>query len=88
MSLVTPEGRFTVKKFAAVPSLLDQPAIQRPSPTVSNVSSLRGPDGGVDLAEGCLVTKTVKYTHQLAHWVNAVRNGDPTEIVSTQFLGG
>ena len=88
MFLVTPEGRFTAKKFAAVPPLLDQPAIQRPSPTVSNVSSLHGLDGGVDQAEGCLITKTVKYTHQLAHWVNAVRNGDPTEIASAQFILG
>ena len=83
--LVTPEGRVT---FAAVPALLDQPAIPRPSPTVSNASSFHELDGGVDLTEGCLVTKTVKYTHQLTHWVNAVQNGDPTEIVSTQFLGG
>lgn len=85
MALVTQQGRFTDKNFAAVPPLLDHPAIQR-SPAVSNISSLRGPDGGVDLAEGCLVTKTVKYTHQLAHWINAVPNGDPTDVVSTLYM--
>jgi len=39
----------------------------------SSVRSRRGIQGGVDLAEGCLVTKTIRYTHQLAYWVNAVR---------------
>jgi hypothetical protein len=38
----------------------------------------------VDLAEGCLVTKTVHYTNQLAHMVNAVRISDDRaqEVVS------
>jgi hypothetical protein len=81
MSLVTNEHRITVKKFAAVPALLDLPEIQRLPGSVSRASSWRGEGDGVDLAEGCLLTKTVKYTHQLAHWVNAVRDGDPTEVV-------
>lgn len=65
MSLVTPRGPFAEKRFAMVPSLLDQPAIQEPSPTPLNVSSFRGRHGGVDLAEGCLITKTVRHTHSL-----------------------
>ena len=76
MSFVTQQGHFTVKEFASVPPLLGHPAIQRAR---ANVSSL-------DLAEGCLVTKTVKYTHQLVHWINAVHNGDPTDVVSTRFI--
>jgi hypothetical protein len=39
-------------------------------------------EDGVDLAEGCIVTKTIKYTHQLAHWINAVHSGDPKDVVS------
>ncbi|KAF5373473.1 hypothetical protein D9615_009468 [Tricholomella constricta] len=55
-----------------VPALLDLPVIQRTPASVSNISSSPGLDGGVDLSEGCLITKAIKYTHQLAHWVNAV----------------
>ena len=32
-----------------------------------------------------MLTKSVKYTHQLAHWVNAVRTGDPGEVVSSSY---
>jgi hypothetical protein len=37
--------------------------------SVSNVSSNSSgvQEGGVDLSEGCLVTKSLKYTHQLIH---------------------
>jgi hypothetical protein len=82
MSLVTGQHRITVKKFAAVPALLDLDEIQRQPASVSQVSSFRGANDGVDLAEGCMLTKSVKYTHQLTHWVNAVRGGDPSEVVS------
>jgi hypothetical protein len=37
--------------------------------------------GTVELEEGCLITKSVKYTHQLAHMVNAVRSGEPKPVV-------
>ena|SRR5271170_5047741 len=82
MSLLTPSGQISVKPFANVPALGDLPAIRRARGSVSGVSSRRGIDGGVDLAEGCMITKSIKYTHQLAHWVNAIRHGDATEIVS------
>jgi hypothetical protein len=81
-SLLTHEGRITVKTFAAVPTLANLPEIQQAPGSVANISSFRGTGGGVDLAEGCILTKSVKYTHQLAHWVTAVRSGDPSEVVS------
>lgn len=81
MSLVKKDGRISVKQFAVVPPLLDLPAIQR-DPASASVSSFQGPEGGVDLAEGCIVTKFVRYTHQLAHMVNAVRSGDSGDVVS------
>lgn len=59
------------------------PAIHRPLPSVSNVSSRRGIEDGVDLAEGCLVTKTIKYAHQLTHWINAVQNDDDPELIAS-----
>ena len=65
MSLVTGQGRITVKKFAAVPALLDLDEIQRQPASVSQVSSFQGANDNVDLAEGCMLTKSVKYTHQL-----------------------
>ena len=82
MSLVTAQGRITVKKFAAAPALLELDEIPRQPASVSQVSSFRGTNDGVDLAEGCMLTKSVKYTHQLVHWVNAVLDEDPSGVVS------
>jgi hypothetical protein len=85
MSLIT-KDRLSVKPFGAVPALLDLPEIQREPASVSNVSSrLSSLRGGVHLEEGCLVTKSVKYAHQLAHMVNAVRSRDPEPVVSQKF---
>jgi hypothetical protein len=88
MSLLSRHGRLTVKPFAKVPPLDSLPAIYRALPSVSNVSSRRGIEDSVDLAEGCLVTKTIKYTHQLVHWVSAVRHEDPEPIASIKFILG
>jgi len=81
MSLLTKDHRLSVKQFAAVPALLDLPEIQRKPASVSNVSSrLSSMRGGLDLEEGCFITKSVKYTHQVAHMVNAVRTRDPGQL--------
>jgi hypothetical protein len=88
MSLPSRQGRISVKPFASVPSLANLPPIQRPQASVSNVSSRRGVEDGVDLSEGCFATKTLKYTHQLSHWVNAVRNEGPEPIASFNLIGG
>lgn len=85
MSLVNRDGRLSVKPFASVPALLDLPQILRKPATVSNVSSLSSIRGGIQLEEGCLITKSIKYTHQVAHLLNAVRSGDPKPIVSLKF---
>ena len=81
MSVLTSDGRITyVGEFSSVAALENLPVIhQHPnsSPSISRSS--------VNLAEGCLLTKSVKYAHQLAHWVNAVRDGDPGDIVSTNL---
>ena len=87
MSFVTPDQRIAVKRFAKVPALdkFNLPEILRDdSSSVRDVSSLRGPvNQGVDLTEGCLVTKTVRLSHQLAHWVNTTRerSGNPDAVV-------
>jgi hypothetical protein len=83
MSMLTPDGRITVRPFSSVPALGELPELrQRPGPLRNN--SLRH---GVDLAKGRIVTKSIRYTHQLAHWVNAVRQGGPdaSEVVSTNY---
>jgi hypothetical protein len=87
MSLLTHEDRITFKTFASVPTLVDLPEIRQQPSTVSNVSSLQGPDNSLNLAEGCFLTKSVKYTHQLVHWVNAVHGGDPKEVVRRKLIG-
>ena len=80
MSLLTHEPRITVKAFPSVPSLADLPEIQQEHGSISDVSSLQGSIGGLDLAEGCFLTKSLKYTHSLVHWINAVHSG--REVVS------
>ncbi|KAF9512295.1 hypothetical protein BS47DRAFT_1372848 [Hydnum rufescens UP504] len=80
MPLITTGGHLPVKPFAAVPALGGLPEIPRPLATVSNLSPVRGPSWGVDLAEGCFLTKSVKYTHQLAHWVSCGHCGDVDPI--------
>jgi hypothetical protein len=89
MSLLTRKGHVTVRAFAVVPTLADLqfPEIQQEPGSVSNVSSFRGADGHVDLAEGCVLTKWVKHTHQVVHWVNAVCSGDTIEVVSRKLIG-
>jgi hypothetical protein len=92
MSLITTKNRLTVKTFAFVPSLddFDLPAIKRAPRSVSSASSRsanRGIGAGVPIKEGCMVTKTAKYTHQLAYFVNPVRKGDPGPVVSRNSSG-
>jgi len=81
MSFLTKDNRISVKKFAAVPALAGLPAIMRSAPSVSGVSSCPGPkDSDVDLKEGCMVTKVIKYSHRLVQFVNAVRGEDPSVV--------
>jgi len=42
---------------------------------------------GINFAEGCLVTKAIDCTLQPTYWINTDGSGDPTELVSTQFIG-
>ena len=86
MSLLMKDGRISSKPFAAVPALLNVPAIIRSGSSVSNVSSFRGIGGGADLAEGCFVTKSIRYSHQLAHMLGAVRKRDPKPVVSRDII--
>jgi hypothetical protein len=88
MSLPSHQGHILVKPFASVPSLANLPPIQHAQASVSNVSSHHGVEDGVGLSEGCFATKTLKYTHQLSHWVNAVRNEGPEPIMSFNLIGG
>ena len=85
MSLVTKENRISVRQFAPVPSLLGLPALIRPDPAVSSVSSFQGAGPKVDPDEGCLLTKTVKYTHKLTRMVDAARSEDSTSVVSRRY---
>jgi hypothetical protein len=81
MTLLKKAQRISVPQFASVPSLEDLPAIQRAPASISDVSTRIGVDV-LDLAEGCMVTKYVKYTHQLAYWIDVVDKGDPSVVVS------
>jgi hypothetical protein len=84
MSYLEPDDtHITVGPFANVQALDGLPPILR---TGNAIPGGPGPAHrlGVHLSEGCLVTKVVQYTNELAHWVNAAR-GDPSrarDIVS------
>ncbi len=86
MSLLTPEGRITVRPFAWVPPLADLHEIQQEPCSISDVSSVSVTDGCIDLAEGCMLTKSINYTHQLIHWVNPVCSGDAEKLVSRKWI--
>jgi hypothetical protein len=86
MSFLGHGNILSVKAFAKVPAVLDLPEIRRETASVSNVSSRHeSMRDSVSLEEGCILTKTVKYTHKLVHFVNAVHGGDPVPIVSQNF---
>ena len=86
MSLsLTAEGRISTKPFAKGPAIPDLglDAIVRAPGSVSNLSAYSGlGDEAINFTEGCFITKTIKYTHQLIHWFNAVRNSNSTETQS------
>lgn len=90
MSRLTRNNCLSVKPFAAVPALLDLPEILRESASVSGVSTdscLSSTRNHIQLAEGCLITKSISYAHQVAHIINAVHEGDSAPIVSQKLPG-
>jgi hypothetical protein len=82
MSLIIKKDRISVSPFASIPALIGLPEIRRPARPVSIVLSLEGPKPKANLAEGCMVTKLVKYTHKVVFFVNDVCKGDPGDVVS------
>lgn len=71
----------------SVPSVvLGLPAIVREPGSVLSSSFRRAVGDVVDIDEGCVLTKSVKYTHRLVHRVNAVWDGDSSAVVSTKFI--
>jgi hypothetical protein len=73
MSLITKQDRISVRQFAAVPALVGLPEITRSARFLST---------SIELEEGCMVTKLVKYTHRVVYFVNNARKGDPSDVVS------
>jgi hypothetical protein len=55
--------------------------------SIPKMSPFPGEDGGVDISEGCLVTKSIKTTHQLMQWVDTIQDdsGKAKEIVREAF---
>jgi hypothetical protein len=65
----------TVKSYSFIPEFPGLPEVKHTN------SSYPGPRVGVvDLSEGCMITGVVKYTHELAHFVNAVRDPDRRDL--------
>ncbi|KAF5373332.1 hypothetical protein D9615_007445 [Tricholomella constricta] len=64
MSLLTEEGHLSVKPCAFVPAILNLPEI-----TTLSLECV-----------GCMLTKSVKYTHQLSQFISALHRGDPQPV--------
>ncbi|KAH9975300.1 hypothetical protein BGW80DRAFT_1296329 [Lactifluus volemus] len=71
MSLITKQDRISVRQFAAVPSLVGLPEITRSARSLST---------SIELEEGCMVTKLVKYTHRVVYFVKNACDGDPGDV--------
>jgi hypothetical protein len=67
-----------------MPLLLNLPEICYLPSSVSSASSLQNSKSGgfgTDLAEGCIVMKSIKYTHQCMHFIQAAHyDGESSEI--------
>jgi hypothetical protein len=86
MSLITKQDRISVRQFAPVPALVGLPEITRSAQPLSTSTSLQGPECelevDLELEEGCMVTKLVKYTHRVVYFIKNTSKGDPVEVVS------
>ena len=77
MSLITKDYHISVQQFAKVPPLLNLSEIPHLPGSVSSASSLQHCENGgfgTDLAEGCMVTKSIKYTHRCMHFIQAAHS--------------
>ncbi|KIL65240.1 hypothetical protein M378DRAFT_178411 [Amanita muscaria Koide BX008] len=72
------------KKFASIPALIDLPEVKRTPISISGASSHSSARSSeyynIALEEGCMITKSIRYTHQLIHWVNVAPSLDPIPV--------
>ncbi|KIL65244.1 hypothetical protein M378DRAFT_534927 [Amanita muscaria Koide BX008] len=84
MALQKSQGRISVNQFASLPPItlgdVTIPEVKR-GPISTSITH-----HGVPLEEGCIITKSVRYTHQLARLVNAGDFGKEIEAVIEQGL--
>jgi hypothetical protein len=55
--------------------------IERLPPSVSDVSSVQGEN---DFSEACLLTRSLKYTHEPIYWVDAAE--DESDVMVRKFF--
>lgn len=75
--LTTDDNRISVARFSKIPGLQGLPDIERPTASVagSAASSAHSQtDSVIDRDEPCFITKSILYTHEQAHWINAERS--------------
>jgi hypothetical protein len=81
MSMLTKSERITVERFARVPQMLDPSPIERQPPSMSDVSSVQGKS---DFSESCLLTRSLKHTHEPIYWVDAAE--DEFDVMVRKFF--
>ncbi|KAM6495239.1 hypothetical protein JOM56_009862 [Amanita muscaria] len=88
MALLNTDDRISVKKFASIPALihLGLPEVKREPISLSGASSRSSAGSSehydIALEEGCMITKSVRYTHEVIHWVNVAHSSDPAPVVT------
>lgn len=92
MSIFTPgdNRRLSVARFSRIPGFQNLPAIEPlPSSAGGSVASSSESQTSTLIArdEPCLITKSISYTHERAHWISAVRgnNSLKAEVVGTSL---
>ena len=83
MALVSKKGFITTNNFAAFPSMstLNLETLEindgsTPKASAASRFALAGTQDILPIVEGCFITKTVKYTHELVNWINAEQSPD------------
>ncbi|CAA7269271.1 unnamed protein product [Cyclocybe aegerita] len=89
MSIFNSRNCLSVAPFSNLPAIYTLPAISRASASVAGSIFASVKSATYDVIsrdERCLITKSISYTHERAHWVNAARSDADRKEEVEEFL--
>ncbi|KAF8957602.1 hypothetical protein BDZ97DRAFT_1924481 [Flammula alnicola] len=89
MSIFNRRKHLSVGPFSDMPAIAGLPAIARPSASVTASVSGSVKSATFDVInrdERCLITKSLLYTHERAHWISAVRSDAGKKVEIEKFI--